>query len=135
MCTAKVCINDDIRLVDGGVSYEGRVEYCRYGDWGTVCDDDWTALDATVACSQLGYSHESEFNTAHLSFVALCLLSATTITGAVAFVDAAFGQGSGVISLADVECNGTERSLDECSSSDVNDYSYMKDAGVRCIGK
>ena len=61
--------------------------------------------------------------------------SVTTITGAVAFVGATFRPGSGAIFLADVECNGTERSLDECSSSDANDCSHSEDAGVRCIGK
>ena len=64
MHIAKVCTDGDIRLIDGGVSYEGRVEYCNYGVWGTVCDNVWTTLDAAVACSQLGYPHEGEFNTA-----------------------------------------------------------------------
>ena len=69
MYTAKVCTDSDIRLVEGGVSYEGRVEYCSYGVWGTVCGDGWAALDAAVACTQLGYPHEGEFSIACISFV------------------------------------------------------------------
>ena len=74
MCTAKVCTDGDIRLVDGDVDYEGRVEYCRYGVWGTVCGNGWTAADASVACVELGYPREGEFSTACISSVALCRL-------------------------------------------------------------
>ena len=54
----------------------------------------------------------------------------TTITGAVALGGAAFGQGTGEIFLADVECNGKETSLDECSSSDTSSCSHRDDAGL-----
>ena len=62
--TAKVCTDGDIQLVGGGVSYEGRAEYCKYGVWGTVCDDGWTRPDAAVVCDQLGHPREGKFNTA-----------------------------------------------------------------------
>ena len=35
----------------------GRVELCIGERYGTVCDDNWDNEDASVACSQLGFSH------------------------------------------------------------------------------
>ncbi|XP_041379083.1 scavenger receptor cysteine-rich domain superfamily protein-like [Gigantopelta aegis] len=106
------CIYGDVRLVSGSTDYEGRVEVCINGVWGTVCDDSWGSSDATVVCKQLGYAY----------------------TGyAVAFRYAKFGYGRGSIYLDDVQCSGSETSLLSCSyDSHTDDCSHSHDAGVRC---
>jgi len=54
------CVNGNIRLVGGRTEYEGRVEYCANNVWGTVCDDGWNSIDASVVCRQLDYASESK---------------------------------------------------------------------------
>ena len=51
-----MCTDDEIRLIGGSVSSEGRVEVCYNDEWGTICDERWTATDAAVACKRAGFS-------------------------------------------------------------------------------
>ena len=48
------CTHGEVRLVGGAGSFEGRVEVCGAGVWGTVCHDLWDSNDTTVVCRQLG---------------------------------------------------------------------------------
>ena len=49
------CTDGELRLVGGNIANEGRVEICLSNEWGTICDDTFSSVDAEVVCRQLGY--------------------------------------------------------------------------------
>ena len=55
-----------MRLVGGANSREGRVEVCNNNTWGTVCDDFFSGVDATVVCRQLGFSESGAVTRLHV---------------------------------------------------------------------
>ena len=63
------CMDGDVRLVDGALPSEGRVEFCSEGQWGTVCDDFWSVANSRVVCRQLGLPSQCK------SRECVCLLS------------------------------------------------------------
>ncbi|NWZ60952.1 WC11 protein, partial [Haliaeetus albicilla] len=100
-----------IRAVGGEDRCSGRVEVWHRGSWGTVCDDSWDMQDAEVACRQLGCGPAVS-----------------------ALHEAAFGMGMGPIWLEQVECRGTELSLQDCWArpGDGGACRHKEDAGVNC---
>ena len=82
------------------------------GAWGTVTDDGWDLDNATVVCRSLGYGG-----------------AASAVPWSV------FGKGTGKIIFDDVDCDGDEATIFDCSKNgrDKGDRHYA-DAGVRCRG-
>ncbi|NXV81510.1 WC11 protein, partial [Atlantisia rogersi] len=105
---------EKIRAVGGKSGCSGRVEVWHHGSWGTVCDDSWDMLDAAVACRQLGCG------------------PAVSALG-----KAAFGKGTGPIWLEQVECRGTEPSLQHCWArpGDSAACRHKEDTAVTCSGE
>ncbi|KAM9355266.1 lysyl oxidase homolog 3B isoform 1-T1 [Pholidichthys leucotaenia] len=90
---------------------EGRVELFYKGEWGSICDDDFTIANANVLCRQLGF------------------VSATGWTHS-----AKYGKGQGKIWLDNVQCNGGEKGIEFCKSRGWgnSDCTHDEDAGVVC---
>ena len=113
VCTITVIVLMDVlvRLVDGLTEYEGRVEVYHNDEWGTVCDEGWDLNDAQVVCKQLGFDQAT-----------------------VARNNAYYGQGKGQIWLKDLNCVGTELTIEDCSHGGwrIENCTHSKDAGVKC---
>lgn len=99
-----------VRLVDGPTAREGRVEINHDGQWGTVCDDSWTNLNAQVVCRELG------------------------LTGGTPFQGGTYPAGVDPIWMDEVICTGNEASLDLCAFGGwgVHNCVHGEDAGVSC---
>ncbi|XP_026879292.2 lysyl oxidase homolog 3B isoform X1 [Electrophorus electricus] len=90
---------------------EGRIEVFYKGEWGTICDDDFSLANAQVLCHQLGFVSATGW--AH---------------------SAKYGKGTGKIWLDNVQCSGSERSISVCKSRGWgnSDCTHDEDAGVIC---
>uniref|UniRef100_UPI00398EAB6B lysyl oxidase homolog 3B-like isoform X2 n=1 Tax=Pristiophorus japonicus TaxID=55135 RepID=UPI00398EAB6B len=100
-----------VRLKAGARIGEGRVEILKDNEWGTVCDDRWNAVSASVVCRELGFGSAKE-----------------SLTGA------RMGKGMGPIYLNEVKCSGFEKSIWDCPALNIteDDCKHTEDAAVRC---
>ncbi|XP_066495466.1 lysyl oxidase homolog 2 [Tiliqua scincoides] len=100
-----------VRLKGGANIGEGRIEVLMNGEWGTVCDDQWNLIPASVVCRELGFGSAKE-----------------------AIAGARLGQGMGPIHLNEVDCLGFEKSITNCkfSTTEARRCTHEEDASVRC---
>lgn len=138
---------------------QGRVEILHNNEWGTVCDDSWDSMDASVVCSMLGYSrslHVIFFPLFVFFFLVCCkriwVFSMFLLTfktdwnttywllnmfidreNAIPTAEAHFGQGQDRIWMDEVSCQGTENDIFDCNKTlGSHDCSHSEDAGVIC---
>ena len=126
------CTHGNIRLVNGSIPHEGRVEICVNGEWGTICGTQWDRRDAQVVCRQLGY-----VPTCKLVFIDIYIVLTVDILGASFYRSSQFGDGNLQQLIGNVQCSGSETSLLNCSYQ-YNPSSfcyYGRTAGVRCYSK
>lgn len=97
-----------LRIVSTDTANMGRLEIFHDGVWGTICDDVFDEIDATVACQQLGYS------------------TGTSYTA---------GGGVDPIWMDDLACTGSELRLADCVFSGwaMHNCSHGEDVGVSCL--
>ena len=54
------CVDGEVILFDGLVISislrEGTILVCYNNSYGTVCDDHWDSIEASIVCGQLGYN-------------------------------------------------------------------------------
>lgn len=55
-----MCDDGSLRVVGGNNDLQGRVEICYNEAWGTICDNQFDNVDASVICRQLGFSQNSK---------------------------------------------------------------------------
>ena len=97
-----------VRLSEGLVATEGRVEMLHNSVWGSISDNTWSVNEAAVVCRQLGFQG--------------------------ALSTGQFGNGNGPVYVTSVSCAGTEITLLDCLYEAVTEpvVDGRQDVGVVC---
>ena len=123
------CTESSLRLANGTVLNEGRLEVCVNGVWGLISTSGFGPTDALIACKQLGYKSGKQniiYSTCKLKYIT---------GGSVYSSYTVFGEGTGPIVYSSLSCHGYESSLSECSKNDYFNsatQSRQSTVGITC---
>ena len=126
------CEEGAVRLVDGAIEQEGRVEVCIDGVWGSVCGGGtikWTRIEASVVCKQLGYSVKGMVDNHVIYEQCSTLILYTLLTGSVGYSVYSYGP----IVYGEAICGGWEQKFIQCQKKEYGSFHCSGTAvGVRC---
>ena len=100
-----------VRLVEGSLPNEGRVEVYYNGIWGTVCSNGWDDGDSSLVCAQLGFKSS--------------------------VITTEFIPATGRILLNNVMCSSTDTVLASCGHYGVGitfNCDHYKNVAIKCHG-
>ncbi|CAL4064347.1 unnamed protein product, partial [Meganyctiphanes norvegica] len=92
----------------------GRVEVRYLGVWGSICDDDISFEEGNVLCRMMGWNRSVSI-----------------------FKNNTFGKGEGPVWLDDLQCVGTERTIEECLHLPwgQNNCDHTENLGLQCTAQ
>ena len=109
----------------------GRVEVCVGGRYGTISDTNWDSEDASVICSQLGFSPYGL--PSHQHSIYGCIFMLLLCSGAIAVSSGVFGDDTDSTVVYEVDCSGMETNILNCSFSKFGEYSEHSASAI-CQG-
>ncbi|XP_038070242.1 neurotrypsin-like isoform X4 [Patiria miniata] len=106
--------NGKVQLVHGGEESAGHVVIYFEGELGTICDIGWTWVNSDVLCKELGFVGSEEYD---------------------GHKDSSFLTNIMKVQLENVNCEGDEQRLVQCSHSGWgnSDCDHSRDVWVRCL--
>ena len=134
--TSSGCTEGSLQLV--GSSYysdpsENLLEICLNHTVGTACGLTWGEMETVVACRELGYDSglsNMEHVCKYSSFNYNIYCAHTSLGEA-----NSYGYGSGELEVYNIECNGSEANLKDCTVTRVTDScSHNYDIQLNCYG-
>lgn len=119
--------NNTVRLIDNSNNPTsngiGRLEILK-GTWGTVCNSKFTDKSAQVACKQMGYMSGHILGQPNSNTMCSNVLGNNLC-----------GEYSSKVKLTEVICNGHERSLKDCKTSENTvSCTHFNDVILKCEG-